>query len=1679
METQVERKLSSDRAQLLTGPRGSSIAKSSATPMASQSTAGKMKDNTSPSRNLARPRSSSAGSKSNLSSNSTLPRKRANNGNGTSASASIENPILKNEALETGEKEATLANASSSSQSKLKKKTLPPPVSRSTLVSPALSTPTSSKKPSVKPASSLSSQKGSASSTSSRDGSSRSSTAGSTSTGLRRVSSTMSTASSTTSVKTSLMKMALKRVESETGSVTGKKKSASSDARDLRTLMLPKVENTSDDLRLDRRGHRVCSLRQLSLSPNLEFVYLRDNRLSSVEGIEALKRVKVLDLSFNEFKASVFEPLGNCKGLQQLYLAGNQITSLASLPELPNLEFLSVAQNKLRSLAMASQPRLQVLAASKNKISTLKGFPHLPSLEHLRMEENPILDIPHVEAVSILLVGPTLKKFNDRDLVPSEVEAAKMYPPHTALCVRNGWPLCRPEASAESTFSFLTEQWKARVPPGYTVGEASVDQPFEEDTCTCHFTFNHVNGENYDLALKYQWYLGERTAVNFSPIDGATDKVYWPKREEVGRFLKVECIPTSNGTEFGPIFAISKAICPGTGIPKVVGLTIDGELVEGNVLRGSAKVAWCGGTPGKGVSRWLRRRWKSPEIIEGAEEEEYKLTLDDVSSSLVYMYTPRTQEGTKGEGKHFFTDIVEAAAPSVSNLQIIGDITEGSTLVGTGTYFGGKEGPSKYEWLREKENGEFGLVSSGTTEYSLTKQDIGSRLKFMYTPVNLEVQEGKPGHAVTETVKKAPPKVINLKIVGEMMEGSKVTATSTITGGTEGSSRVQWFKSTSSKFEDENALEALTTSKVVKTFRVPLAAVGFYIVAKLTPMAPDGEIGEPAYIVSESIVATLPPSLNFLTVTGELSEGELLTASYGYIGGHEGKSQYCWYLHEHDGDDGKLLQEATGLLHYRITKDAIGKYISFECTPVRDDGTIGEPKVHRSTDPVRPGSPRLLSLDIVGEPVEETTLIANKMYWGGEEGNSIFRWLLIDSDGIQTEVEGVTSASYTLALGDIGSFVSVSCEPVRSDGACGPVVISEHLGPILPGPPMCRSLELVGALIEGSRLSFVAWYMGGLRGSCIQEWFRVNSAGAKEKLTESEFLDLTLDCVGSQIELVFTPVRNDSAKGSPKRVISDVIIPGEPRGIQLIIPDCHEDVEIVPMKKYFGGNEGTGKYSWYRIREKPSEQDLISLTSSSDALLVSETLAYKPSLEDVGFYLALKWVPIRDDGAVGGALVAISTNPVVPAFPVVSSVCLKEVDVGVYTGEGVYYGGYEGTSLYSWHKETNDGTLIRIDNADSTTYEVTDSDYTCRLLFGYTPVRSDGVVGDLVLSEPSDILYPELLQIDSLSFKGKAIEGDMLTAVEIIPDNESQRNVWNKYKREITYQWYYSISMDETQSFEVLAHAHNSRWYKLRYEDIGRCIKCECTVNDAFGRSSIPASATTSPVLPGIPRIDKLEIEGRGFHTNLYAVKGVYTGGKEGKSRIQWLRSMVGSPDLISIPGEVGRMYEANVDDVGYRLVAIYTPVREDGVEGQPVSVSTEPISVEPDILKEVKQKLELGSAKFEVLRDKDRSERRAPGVANLEKRILELSKKRMKVVKPGSKASFPTTEARGSYAPPFHVELYRNDQHRFKIVVDTDTEVELMVQTRHMRDLIVLVLRGLAQKFNSTSLNSLLKIES
>ncbi|KAK2991033.1 LOW QUALITY PROTEIN: hypothetical protein RJ640_018028 [Escallonia rubra] len=143
----------------------------------------------------------------------------------------------------------------------------------------------------------------------------------------------------------------------------------------------------------------------------------------------------------------------------------------------------------------------------------------------------------------------------------------------------------------------------------------------------------------------------------------------------------------------------------------------------------------------------------------------------------------------------------------------------------------------------------------------------------------------------------------------------------------------------------------------------------------------------------------------------------------------------------------------------------------------------------------------------------------------------------------------------------------------------------------------------------------------------------------------------------------------------------------------------------------------------------------------------------------------------------------------------------------------------------------------------------------------YTPVRSDAVVGELRLSEPTNLILPELPQIEMLALTGKEIEGDIITA---LLQRVNLNNMFGESTRKM------SDINGNSKSFEQLSSQHSCS-YKVRLEDIGRHLRCECLVTDVFGRSSDPAYAETASVSPGIPKIDKLEIEGRGFHTNLYA----------------------------------------------------------------------------------------------------------------------------------------------------------------------------------------------------------------
>lgn len=69
------------------------------------------------------------------------------------------------------------------------------------------------------------------------------------------------------------------------------------------------------------------------------------------------------------------------------------------------------------------------------------------------------------------------------------------------------------------------------------------------------------------------------------------------------------------------------------------------------------------------------------------------------------------------------------------------------------------------------------------------------------------------------------------------------------------------------------------------------------------------------------------------------------------------------------------------------------------------------------------------------------------------------------------------------------------------------------------------------------------------------------------------------------------------------------LVSADPVGLALVIPDCHQNQEIVPQKKYFGGQEGVGKYTWQRTKTKPNGLVLTDISSSSeDVVMCGQTL---------------------------------------------------------------------------------------------------------------------------------------------------------------------------------------------------------------------------------------------------------------------------------------------------------------------------------------------------------------------------------------------------------------------------------------------------------------------------------------
>ncbi len=183
--------------------------------------------------------------------------------------------------------------------------------------------------------------------------------------------------------------------------------------------------------------------------------------------------------------------------------------------------------------------------------------------------------------------------------------------------------------------------------------------------------------------------------------------------------------------------------------------------------------------------------------------------------------------------------------------------------------------------------------------------------------------------------------------------------------------------------------------------------------------------------------ASLLPQAKNVTLTGEVSEDEVLVGDYDYYqinDEDEGESIYKWYSENLDGTGRSEIIANAGKLEFTVTSDYLEKRICFEVTPVMADGTVGPKSI--SDYICRPMAPYAINVKVTGDRYVGGTLKGSYEYIdpnsdAEDVSGTSFAWLR-SADGI-TDFKAIDDAvadTYVITEDDIGKYIVFSVKPM-------------------------------------------------------------------------------------------------------------------------------------------------------------------------------------------------------------------------------------------------------------------------------------------------------------------------------------------------------------------------------------------------------------------------------------------------------------------------------------------------------------------------------------------------------------------------------------------------------------------------------------------------------------------------
>ena len=724
-------------------------------------------------------------------------------------------------------------------------------------------------------------------------------------------------------------------------------------------------------------------------------------------------------------------------------------------------------------------------------------------------------------------------------------------------------------------------------------------------------------------------------------------------------------------------------------------------------------------------------------------------------------------------------------APTAAVNPITGSLKVGETLTGHYTYSdanGDLEGASIFKWYRADDSagsGKTAIAGASAKTYVLQPGDLAKYISFEVTPIaatgiftqGIAVESAWTGAAVAPA--EAAPTATAPAITGTLQVGKTLTGHynySDINGDAEGATTFKWYRADDAAGSGKTPIE----EAAALTYVLQPADQDKYISFEVTPVAATG-IAQGTPVESAWTGAVVPaeaaPTATGPAITGTPQVGKTLTGSYDYSdinGDLEGATTFKWYRAEDAAGSGKTPIEEAAALTYVLKAADLGKYISFEVTPVAATGIAqGTPVESAWTGKVVPAeaAPTATAPAITGTLQVGETLTGSYYYSdinGDLEGASTFKWYRADDSAGsgKTDIAGAASKTYVLQPADQDKYISFEVTPVAETGiAQGTPVESARIGKVVPAEaaPIATVAAITGTPQVGETLTGSYTYSdvnGDLEGASTFKWYSAtnSSGGGKAPIAGATAKTYVLQPGDLEKYLSFevTPVAATGiAQGTPVESAwtgKVALAEAAPTATGAAITGTLQVGETLTGHYNYsdinGDLEGATTFKWYRANNAAGS----GKTAISEATAITYTL----KLADQDKYISFEVTPVAATGiAQGTAVESAWTGKVVPAEAaptatgpaITGTLKVGETLTGSYDYSDIN-GDLEGTSTYKWYRADDAAGSGKAPITGTTTaaieitYTLQPEDLGKYISFEVTPVAATGIAQGIAVESP-------------------------------------------------------------------------------------------------------------------------------------------------------------------------------------------------------------------------------------------------------------------------------------------------------------------------------------------------------